>query len=240
MVKLEIIKREDSKDIKMDICKQEKCTGCGLCSIVCPSKCIKMKESSEGFFYPVIEESCCTNCGKCRKLCPSNNNTDVKTNNSSSQCYAFQYSDVKILGESSSGGFFSAAANAILGRGGVVYAAVMQEDYILKHVRIENEKCLVEARKSKYLQSEIWSVYTSLLQDIKQGKQVLFVGTPCQVAAIKKRINSENLYTLDLICHGVSNSKIIRSYVKSMEKRYESKIQKLWFRYKKSLSKMGE
>lgn len=51
-------------------------------------------------------------------------------------------------------------------------------------------------------------------KDLKEGKEVLFTGTPCEVAGLKKYLRKEydNLYTLDLICHGVPSSELLNAF----------------------------
>ncbi len=216
----------------MEICKKEKCTGCGLCSVICPNNCITICPDDEGFVYPLINEGKCIHCGKCSKICPSNHHEEAVNENRTHECYAFQNSDVNILADSSSGGFFTAAASSILNQGGVVYAAVMTERFNVQHIRISHQGQLGDARKSKYLQSKAWPVYNRIREDIDSHRKVLFVGTPCQVAAVKKIAHDGLLITIDLLCHGVANAKIAEKYAEGLEEKQKSRLKKYYFRYK--------
>ena len=224
----------------MIICNNPKlCTGCGACSVQCPRQCISMRENEEGFFYPIIDDEKCVNCGLCIKICPSNEPTAVKNRNQSDKCFAFQNSNSAILQDSSSGGFFTAAAMSILSAGGIVYAVVMDDSFHAQHVRIENNEGIEDARKSKYLQSKAWSVYKRVQEDIGNGKKVLFVGTPCQVAAIRKLTDSLDLFTIDLVCHGVASHKVVSAYLSSMSNNMKGTVSRLYFRYKPSAAIVG-
>lgn len=218
----------------MSICKQEElCSGCGLCLAVCPKGCIRMERNSEGFFYPVIDEAQCVKCHKCETLCPVNDPLPLKNANRTQRCYAFQNGDGAVLQESSSGGFFTAAARQVLSAGGVVYAAEMPEIGKVRHVRIGTEAALAGARKSKYIQSEAWPVYQRIGDDLRAGRPVLFVGTPCQNAAVKRLYGAEPLFTcIDILCHGVSNEKVLQKYVDLVSARAGKSVSVLHFRHK--------
>ena len=63
-------------------------------------------------------------------------------------------------------------------------------------------------RGSKYVQSYLGDIFSEIVDQLQGDQKVLFSGTPCQVAGLlsfkkKKKINSENLLTVDIVCHGV-------------------------------------
>ncbi len=218
----------------MQICKDPLlCTGCGACAARCPGKCITMTEDAEGFFYPRVDESACLHCDSCVKVCPVNGAPALRNPCTDERCYAFQNTDRAVLAESSSGGFFTAAASTVLAGGGAVYAAVMDSLAHVRHVRITDEAGLAPARKSKYMQSEAWGVYASVREDLRAGREVLFVGTPCQVAAVRSFCGeSDSLLTIDLMCHGVASGRVVRCYLDALARRYNSPVQSLQFRHK--------
>ena len=217
----------------MEICKKtELCTGCGLCSTVCPAGCIDMTENSEGFFYPQVREEQCLHCESCVKKCPVNRSGELVNPNGDERCFAFQNREEDVLRESSSGGFFTAAARAVLDSGGVVYAAEADGASHVRHVRIEREEELIGARKSKYLQSEAWGVYRSVRKDLAEGREVLFTGTPCQVAAVRSLTDSGALFTIDLLCHGVASRKVVDRYLDALSARRGKTIRSFQFRHK--------
>ena len=122
----------------------------------------------------------------------------------------------------------------------MVYAAAMEGLSTIKHVRITTESELAIARKSKYIQSPAWIVYNNVLADLKAEKEVLFIGTPCQVAAIKTLSSSDKLFTIDLVCHGVANEKILLKYLQTIKKKYSKGINKVYFRHKMNVGGNNE
>ena len=212
------------------IVDKELCTGCSLCYNICPMNAIKMKINNEGFFYPTIN-SLCIECEICKKKCPVNNARLLK-NHTPKNCYAAQVKDLTELKNSSSGGMFSVFAKDILNDQGAVYGAC-QEQLELYHIRVDNSNDLKKMQKSKYYQSDIHDCFAKIKNDLENNVRVLFVGTPCQVAAIKNFIgNNENLYLIDILCHGVTSKKVIKKYIESKEKEFKGKITDIFFRYK--------
>lgn len=209
---------------------QNLCTGCGACYYSCPKKCISMSENKEGFLFPEINDKICVNCGKCRKVCPSNNQTEKSE--FIGRCYAAWNLNESVRMDSSSGGLFTSIAEEILAENGVIYAAKMENDFDLHHIRITDSEHLAETRKSKYYQSRVFDVFDSIKADISSDRKVMFIGTPCQVAAVKRLFDCDNLFTVDLVCHGVASKKIVLNYVKSLAKKYGAEVKRLIFRHK--------
>lgn len=217
---------------KFKICSDQSCTGCGACVVKCPKKCIKLKENFEGFLYPEIDYQSCVNCRSCQRICP--NNKEIIKNNG--EFYMAWHKDDSIRSQSSSGGFFSALAQLVLLRGGVVVGAYLDlETHDVRHIIIDEEKNLYKLRFSKYYQSIAHPVYNKVLEYLKEKRYVLFSGTACQIAAIKSLLgkdDDEYLITMDVLCHGVANKKVVNSYLKSKEKQYHKKIIGYQFRVK--------
>lgn len=190
------------------------CTGCTSCMNICPKNAINFVEENDGFKYPIIDQAKCIDCGLCKKTCPVLNN---KSNSSLNNCYVGYNKDSKERLNASSGSIFSTIANYILDNNGIVVGATFDKDNHLKHVAIEKKEDLEPLKKSKYLQSDLDSIFKYIKEQIKT-KKVLFVGTPCQVAGIKAFIkNNGNLITIDLFCHGVPSPKLFEKYVKELE-----------------------
>lgn len=187
------------------------CSGCGLCVSVCSRTAISMKKDCYGFFYPQIEQSKCIDCGQCKQSCAFGEATmfAVKTS------YAAVNKNREQLMSSASGGIFSAVAEAFLKDGGVVCGAHMtfNNGYAkVEHEVIESPDKLYQLQGSKYIQSNIQVAFRDVLSYLKQGKAVLFSGTPCQVAAMRKYVPlryEESLFTMDIICHGVPSQKYL-------------------------------
>lgn len=217
-----------------EICKENSCTGCKLCYDICPQKCIDFVEDECGFEYPVINHNNCINCNLCKIKCPSNQS--FKTRKGS--FYMGIHKDYKILKESSSGGAFSAIAALVLKNNGIVVGATIDdESKIVKHIVVKSKEELYKLRKSKYYQSDTKNIYCNVLEQLKDGKNVLLSGTACQIAAAYSYIPPiyyDKLLTVDVLCHGVSSKKIVDSFIRSEEKRFNKKVKKYYFRIKES------
>ena len=188
------------------------CTGCGACYNICPVNAIKMEPDKEGFLYPHISDKCIS-CGKCERVCPKIH--PDKSNVEEPECYAARAND-EIRAESSSGGMFTVLAEHIIDLGGVVFGAEMTADYSVHHVCVDRKEDLYRIRKSKYVQSSMGTVYGEIATYLKEGRKVLFVGCPCQVAAVKNYIgkNRENFFCVDILCHGVPSVKMLQDYMR--------------------------
>ena len=193
------------------------CVGCRACANICPVNAISMKEDEEGFFYPSIDDKKCTNCGLCKKACPSLNKSETYNDNTlTPDCYAVMADDKTRL-VSSSGGAFSLIANWILEQSGYICGVAFVGQKV-SHIIINNKEDLYKLRGSKYVQSDTNTVYTEIKNLLKDNKLVLFTGTPCQVAGLNTFLGKkyDNLYTVDLFCHGVPPQKVFDMYLKEV------------------------
>ncbi len=188
------------------------CTGCGACYNACPTGAISMHTDEEGFAYPKIDEQKCINCHACEKACPADK---MDTPNGQPAAYAAYSKDAVIQKHSSSGGVFTHIARDILSRGGVVFGAAYDETFKVGHIAVENEAELYKLRTSKYVQSDTGLIYKQTKNYLVNGRTVLFTGTPCQIVALKQYLGRdyENLYTQDIICHGVPSSDAFKAYL---------------------------
>ena len=179
--------------------KQKKdCCGCSACVQRCPKQCISMAEDEEGFLYPHIDESKCIDCGLCEKVCPVINQENQREPLS---VYAATNPDEKIRMLSSSGGLFSMLAEKTIENGGVVFGACWNDEWEVVHDYTETVLGIAKFRGSKYVQSRIGDSYRIVEKFLKDGREVLFSGTPCQVAGLKKYLCKvyENLFLVDFI-----------------------------------------
>lgn len=220
----------------MELCTVDQCTGCLACYNACNKDAIQLINDEEGFVRPVIKSNLCVECGACVNACPVFSAIEPE-NKEPIDAYAAWSRDRKIVRKSSSGGFFPTIASWIYSNGGVVYGAAFDESFNLQHIRTTSENELNKLVGSKYLQSFIGYAYKQVKQDLKNGLQVLFVGTPCQISGLNSflgdKINKSQLITIDLVCHGVPTPTMFREYKNYLEKKYNSKLEYYSFRDKK-------
>ena len=217
---------------KKTICSKEKCSGCGACFKSCPKGAIVMKEDENGFLYPDIDLDKCIHCDRCRVVCPVLN---LRKNKCNPLVYAAKNKDVEVQKNSSSGGIFSILANYIFDKKGVVYGVVLdKENYFTKHVRCTKKDELVSIRGSKYTQSSVFEVFELVKKDLDSKREVLFSGTPCQIAGLKHYLVKDysNLFTVSVVCHGVTSNKLFEKYLKEIN--LDIKISSNYFKFKDS------
>ena len=215
------------------ILDKAKCSGCTACVNVCPKGCISMKPDEEGFLYPHVEQSECVECGKCEKVCPVLHPFADKKGQRPEAVIA-RTGNEKILQDCTSGGVFTAMALAVIQDGGVVFGAVYREDFSVAHEKIESAAEIHRLMGSKYVQSEMGTVFLQVREELDKGRKVLFSGTPCQIAGIRNflGIDHDTLFLVDLVCHGVPSPKLWMAYVDYVQKKY-GKLQYVNFRSKR-------
>lgn len=172
---------------------KEECCGCGACVVVCPTQCITMQRDEEGFDYPVIDEELCIDCGRCLATCPIIEPPLTTEHRVPPQAVAAWNLNKAIRSNSSSGGVFSALAEDVISNDGVIYGAAFDNTYTcVRHIPVDCADNLEQLRGSKYVQSATVDAFRQILSDLKSDKQILFVGTPCQVAGLRKLVGSGN------------------------------------------------
>ena len=197
------------------LCDKKNCTGCFACYNVCPKNAITMIEDECGYIYPNIDMEKCINCKLCEKSCPAINKVEFKY---PKKCYAIRVKDPNILKKSTSGGIATILSKKIIENNGVVYGASYVGKCQVNHIRFDNIDDLKRLQGSKYVHSYIKDSYNNVKEDLINNKRVLFIGTPCQIAGLKRFLNREyvNLYLIDLICHGVPSQKFLKDEVKRL------------------------
>lgn len=211
------------------------CCGCGACENICSANCITMLSDSEGFSFPTVDYKKCIACGMCEKVCPIVKFDDKLPCDIKASYAAFSKNE-KIRLESSSGGVFSELAMYVLQNGGAVFGCRMSKDCKTAfHTLVETEDKLQYLRGSKYVQSEICLTYRKTKELLTSGRQVLYSGTPCQIAGLKAYLGSKsynNLFTVDFICHGAASPVAWKRYLQLLEDKFNTKAISIFFRNK--------
>ena len=193
------------------------CCGCGACMQICPAQCIAMQEDKEGFLYPQVDTRACNDCGQCEIICPIINQKQPKK---PLVVYAAKNKNEKVRMQSSSGGIFTLLAEHVISEGGVVFGARFDEKWEVVHDYSETIEGLTAFRGKKYVQSRIENTYKKTELFLKQGRKVLFTGTPCQIAGLNHYLAKkyDNLLTVDVACHGVPSPGVWKKYLEGMIK----------------------
>ncbi len=202
----------------------KRCMGCGACENVCSRNAIRMVESERGFLYPTVDESLCVQCGQCEKKCPLNADTPVHTYKQ--HVFAAWSKDKNILDLASSGGVFALLAKEVLKDGGIVCATRFENDFSgVIFDSCDRERDLAGFCGSKYIQSKTGMIYRKTKEYLQEKRKVLFVGTGCQIAALKSYLGKtyENLLCVDLVCHGVPSPMVWRNYIEGLIQKHEGK-----------------
>ena len=216
----------------IEITQKENCCGCTACTSICPHQAITMNPDSMGFLYKDL----CTDCGLCERVCAFHPNYDISQNLSQPIAYGVRHKKMSEIESSRSGAAFIALSDWILNQNGVIYGAGYTDHFRVVHKRATTSAERNEFKGSKYVQSDLTGIFPLIKEDLKNGKTVLFSGTPCQTAGLKsylpKRLQ-EKLYLIDIICHGVPSPYIWRDYLKMIEQKVGKEVIAVDFRNKK-------
>lgn len=220
--------------------KESECCGCSACSNICPKNAITMEPDEKGFAYPKISSDKCIECGLCKKVCPITNHHTSEIQEQ--HAYALKHKDEKIRKASSSGGAFYEIALKVINKGGRVYGAAYDENFVVKHIGVSDKNGLEKIMKSKYVQSDMGNVFSEVKSDLENDIPVLFSGTGCQVQGLRNFLGKEydNLLCVDIVCHGVPSPKLFADYLSFMENKYKSKITSVNFRGKAIKNKVQD
>ena len=193
---------------------REHCCGCGACVAICPKSAIVMQESGCGYTYPSVDRAKCIECGLCDRICPEIKLPEL---HHPLAVYAACSTDSTELATCASGGAATVLSREIIRRGGAVCGCSQKDYRTIRHIRVEREDDLELLKGSKYVQSDMSGIYSDIKRDLAAGREVLFVGTPCQVAALRGYLQKpcDNLTTVDLVCHGVPSQAMLRDAVEN-------------------------
>ena len=221
-----------------------KCSGCSACLNLCPVEAVSLLKNSKGFYSAIIDNDKCINCGLCKKTCP-HLNTGLASKSANSKCVLFLCGDYENYISSSSGGAVSTLYKK-WAKKGLYFVGVSYDENTLPFYRISNTESDIEAFKgSKYIQAHPKNVFKETEKCLMENKKVLFVGVPCMVSGLRnyleiKKIQTEKLYTIDLICHGVGSPSVWESYLSYLKKVFKAKVTDYKFRVKQTNNVIAE
>ncbi len=215
---------------------QSSCCGCSACYSICPKKAIFMQEDQRGFLYPVINEAVCIDCGLCQAVCDFDKFRH-NVPNEQIDCYASRHRAETEVSTSRSGGFFIALAEYVLHQEGVVFGAEFQDVKTVIHKAEYTKQGIDKFKGSKYVQSDMQDCFQECADYLTAGRWVLFSGTACQIHGLLsllklKRVSTERLIAVDIVCHGVPSRKLWRDYVRETENRHGKAVVSANFRNK--------
>ncbi len=214
------------------ICLKEDCTACKLCQNICPKGCIDFKEDELGCIYPKINYDLCIKCGLCEQVCPSLN--PIKLNKKSNSVYAAYAVDKSIRETSASGGIATTLYHLANKKNWMVSGCYLNDDFEAVQIVTSNSDMYDRFKNSKYVYSDISLCFDAIKLNLDNGVTTLFIGVPCQVAAIKRKIEKHRqynlLYTVDIICHGFAPTSYFKSHIKSIREKSHKTINSIFFR----------
>ena len=218
----------------LDFLSRDKCSGCTACVSVCPKSCIDMVSDSDGFMYPEKVNDNCVNCGLCQSVCPIIHKPIVT--DEIPDAGALRTRNDEVWERSSSGGAFYELCRIFFEQyqgKATIYAARFDGTRLI-HDSFSHISDISPYQKSKYLQSDIRGVFNSVKQEIKSGKYILFVGTPCQVAGLRNFLGkySEKVLCVDFVCHGVGSPGVFHAFIHNLEMKRNKKVSSYEFRAK--------
>lgn len=215
---------------------KSQCCGCTACASICPKQAITMQPDGLGFLYPIINKDKCIECGLCEDVCAFNSHYE-KSDFSVPEVYAARHKKISEIETSRSGAVFIALSDWILEKRGIVYGVGYTDHFRAIHKRATTKQQRDEFKGSKYVQSDLNTVFIQIKNDLKQGLYVLFSGTPCQTSGLRSylkkiKVDVEKLFIVDLVCHGVPAPYIWRDYLTYIERKKHKKVTSVDFRDK--------
>lgn len=214
----------------MNIKNKKDCCGCTACISICKHHAVLIETDKFGFVFPKTDYTKCVKCGLCEKVCPIK--IDLTNSEPISSNIAIAL-DKKEQLTSTSGGIASVLARFFISKlKGVVYGCTGEDCFNVRHIRIEHEDEISLLKGSKYVQSNMLDIYPRIKEDLQDKREVLFIGTPCQVAGLRCFLLKEynNLYCVDFVCHGVPSQQLLNDAINGL--KIDDSLKSVNFRYK--------
>lgn len=211
------------------VCELNKCTGCMACADVCTKAAIDVHVDMEAC-NAEIDDQKCIDCGACSRVCQVNAPVVLKKPISWYQGWS---RDETTRENCASGGFATEISRAFISQGGIVFTCVFENGEFI-YSAIETLEDLTKIAGSKYIKSNPSGMYKAVRRRLLAGEKVLLIGLPCHIAGVKNYLTDklkENLYTIDLICHGSPAPELLKLFLKEHEIELNS-ISAIRFRQK--------
>lgn len=210
------------------LCKENECTGCGLCSFVCPRHCISLKENNSGILLPYIQYDKCIECGACQKKCPQLNPVSLYK---PIKAYAAWSCDISERLTSASGGIAAELYKYALRNNMIFAGARINDDFSVSVDLGKTRKDIDEFKNSKYVFSSICNLFESIQCTLKEKGNIIIIGLPCQIAALRKFLGKqEKIFFIDVVCHGTTPYRYLKEHIEQIEKMAGDKAEKMSFR----------
>lgn len=219
-------------DTAMGVCDADKCSACGVCINICPKGCISYLKKETGTKVAVINKNSCVNCHLCKKVCPQ---LDTVEGLESFVCYAAWSFDDTIRTNSASGGIATELYRFFSDKGYKLAGVSMTPMHTAEFSLSDSFESMPAYRNSKYVYSDAGNIYYEVGKNLVNQRGVLFIGLPCQVAALKKylfvkKISLELLFTVDIVCHGTTPEQFLGEHIEHIEKKKKKKAIHVEFR----------
>ena len=219
-------------DTAMGVCDADKCSACGVCINICPKGCISYLKKETGTKVAVINKNSCVNCHLCKKVCPQ---LDTVEGLESFVCYAAWSFDDTIRTNSASGGIATELYRFFSDKGYKLAGVSMTPMHTAEFSLSDSFESMPAYRNSKYVYSDAGNIYYEVGTYLVNQRGVLFIGLPCQVAALKKylfvkKISLELLFTVDIVCHGTTPEQFLGEHIEHIEKKKKKKAIHVEFR----------
>lgn len=201
-----------------EICRKESCTGCGSCINACRRDAIKFVLDDYGVLLPTIDSNRCIDCGLCQKVCPSNKSVVY---NYPEHVYAAWVDNQVFLSECATGGIGTLLSEYVIRKSGVVYGTCYSKEFSPIMQRADSKDVINLFKGSKYAHSNVGLQFRNIKMDLEDGKDVLVISTPCQIAGLLLFLHKhyQNLTTIDLLCHGVASASYLGEELNSLKEK---------------------
>ena len=195
-----------------------------------------MIENEEGFLYPDLDEKKCIKCGQCNKVCPVSVENQFNIENQKGFKIYGGYCTSIQTNQASSGRIFPLIIKKFFDenkKNSKVYSVKMEGKRAC-HYEATSYNEIKQGFGSKYIQSDLSNIYSKIKKDLDNESKVLFSGTPCEIAGLKKYLGKEyeKLLTQAIFCHGVASPKVFKKYCDYVENTYNKMIKSVSFRSK--------